>query len=115
MLICLTFFITSPVHAAGKASEQRLDEVAGRASHVMPFDLEKITHIFSKTDTGGILQIITKNESDSGQISLIRVHLSGITREFQQGDYSNPEKIHVAGIPGLAELKSSPAIGDDRT
>lgn len=107
VLAYLTFLITSTVHAADKASEQRLDEVAERGSHVMPFDLERTTHIFSKTDTGGIQQVIAKDKSDSRQISLIRVHLSEIAQEFQQGDYSNPEKIHGATMPGLAELKAA--------
>ncbi|MBS0485285.1 MAG: aspartate carbamoyltransferase [Proteobacteria bacterium] len=103
----LVFLMTAPVPAAEKASEQRLDEVAERGSHVMPFDLEKTTHIFSKTDTGGIQQVIAKDKSDSRQIDRIRGHLSEITKEFQHGDYSNPEKIHGAAMPGLAELKAA--------
>ncbi|MEI6708183.1 MAG: hypothetical protein WCK96_13740 [Methylococcales bacterium] len=45
--------VTIPVHAVEKASEQRLDEVVERGSHVMPFDLEQTTHVFSKTEQGG--------------------------------------------------------------
>lgn len=100
-------FLITPVFAAEPASEQRLDEVAERGSHVMLFDLEKTTHIFSKMDTGGIQQVIAKNQSDSEQISLIRLHLSQITQEFQRGDFSNPEKIHGATMPGLAELRAA--------
>ena len=103
----LALFIATPVHAVEKADEQRLDEVAERGSHVMPFDLEKTTHIFTKTDTGGIQQVIAKDKSDTEQISLIRSHLSGITKEFKQGNFSNPEKIHGASMPGLAELKAA--------
>ncbi len=98
-------FLITPVHAAEPASEQRLDEVAGRGAHVMPFDLEKTTHIFSKTDTGGIQQVIAKDQSDSEQVNLIRLHLSEIAKAFKQGDFSNPQKIHGAEMPGLAELK----------
>ena len=54
VLAWLAWLITAPVFAAEPASEQRLDEVAERGAHVMPFDLEKTVHIFSKTDTGGI-------------------------------------------------------------
>lgn len=104
----LVLFIASlPIHAVEKADEKRLDEVAERGAHVMPFDLEKTTHIFTKTDTGGIQQVIAKDKSDTAQIDLIRLHLSQITKEFQQGDYSNPEKIHGASMPGLAELKAA--------
>lgn len=106
-LSLLAFLMTAPVSAAEKASEQRLDEVAGRGSQVMPFDLEKTTHIFSKTDTGGIQQVIAKDKSDTVQIDRIRLHLNEIAKEFQQSDYSNPEKIHGASMPGLAELKAA--------
>ena len=106
-LFLLTLCIAVPIHAVEKADEQRLDEVAERGLHVMPFDLEKTTHIFSKTDTGGIQQVIAKDKSDTEQINLIRSHLSAITKEFKQGNFSNPEKIHGASMPGLAELRTA--------
>lgn len=43
----LTLLVTLPVYAVEKADEKRLDEIAERGSHVMPFDLEKTTHIFT--------------------------------------------------------------------
>lgn len=111
ILMFIVFLLASPLavplYAAEKAEDERLDEVAERGSHVMPFDLEKTTHIFSKTGTGGIQQVIAKNQSDNAQINLIRSHLSQITHEFKLGDYSNPEKIHGAAMPGLAELKAA--------
>lgn len=103
----LALFIATPIHAIEKADEQRLDEVAERGSHVMPFDLKKTTHTFSKTDTGGIQQVIANDKSDTEQINLIRSHLSAITKEFKQGNFSNPEKIHGATMPGLSELKAA--------
>lgn len=105
----LALFIAAPIQAVEKADEQRLDEVAERGSHVMPFDLEKTTHIFSKTDTGGIQQVIAKDKSDTERINLIRSHLSAITKEFKQGNFSNPEKIHGTTMPGLTELKAAKA------
>lgn len=90
-----------------QATEARLDEVAQRGSHVMPFNLEQTTHIFSKTDTGGVQQVIVKNKANNEQIKLIREHLSKISHEFMQGDFSNPAKIHGDTMPGLAELKKA--------
>jgi len=103
----LALMLAMPAYALEKADDQRLDEVAERGSHVMPFDLEKTVHIFSKTDTGGIQQVIVKDKSDVEQINLIRSHLSEIAEAFKQGDFSNPEKIHGASMPGLAELKAA--------
>lgn len=105
----IALFATIPAHAADKADEKRLDEVAQRGAHVMPFDLEKTTHVFSKTAKGGVQQVIAKDKSDTGQIGLIRAHLSEISREFRQGDFSEPAKIHGETMPGLAELKTARA------
>ena len=84
------------------ADEKRLDEVAERGIHVKPFDLEKTTHGFSKTANGGIQQVIAKDKSDTEQIQLIRDHLSEISEEFRQGDFSKPAHIHGGDMPGLA-------------
>lgn len=103
----LTLFTTFSIHAAEKSEEKRLDEIAERGSHVMPFDLEKTTHIFTQTPNGGIQQVVAKNKSDTGQINLIRAHLSEISNEFKHSNFSNPEKIHGKNMPGLAELKAA--------
>jgi hypothetical protein len=98
-------FMAVSVQAVEKASEDRLDEVAKRGAHVMPFSLEQTTHIFSKTEKGGLQQVIVKDSSNAEQIKLIREHLSKISQEFIQGDFSDPAKIHGEGMPGLAELR----------
>lgn len=98
-------FIAAPALAVEEASEQRLNEVVQRGSHVMPFDLEQTMHIFSKTEKGGLQQVIAKDGANTGQIKLIREHLAKISKEFIQGDFSNPAKIHGENMPGLAELR----------
>lgn len=103
----LVSFITTPIYAVEKADEKRLDEVAERGAHVMPFDLEKTLHVFSKTENGGLQQVVVKDKSDTEQIRLIRSHLSKISGEFKRGDFSNPERIHGESMPGLAELKKA--------
>ena len=99
--------VSMSVHAVEPADEKRLDEVAERGTHVMPFDLEKTIHVFSKTPEGGIQQVIAKDKSDSEQIQLIRAHLSEISAEFSQGDYSKPMHIHGQDMPGLDVLKTA--------
>ena len=101
------FFITTLTYSQESADEKRLDEVAERGAHVMPFDLERTLHIFSKTNHGGIQQVIVKNKSDTEQINLIRSHLSKIAAEFKRSNFSNPEKIHGKNMPGLADLKTA--------
>lgn len=97
----------TPAHATEKAGEKRLDEIAERGGHVMPFDLEKTTHVFSKIDHGGLQQVVVKDKSNTEQIRLIRAHLSEISNDFKRGDFSKPARIHGEDLPGLAELKSA--------
>ncbi|MFZ2403502.1 MAG: aspartate carbamoyltransferase [Methylobacter sp.] len=92
---------------AQAASPERLNEVTQRGMHVMPFDLKQTQHIFNKTETGGLQQVIVRNPPNTQQVELIRQHLSKIAQEFTRGDFSNPAKIHGEGMPGLAELRKA--------
>jgi hypothetical protein len=107
--IILLTLMTNIAFSQEKASEKRLDEVALRGRHVMPFSLEKTTHVFSKTTSGGIQQVIAKSPDDAEQIQLIRTHLAKIANEFQQGLFTDPKKIHGANMPGLETLKNTQA------
>jgi hypothetical protein len=100
-------FAVATVYAIEPADEKWLDEVAERGAHVMPFDLEKTVHIFSKTANGGIQQVIAKDKSDAAQIKLIRDHLLEISEEFSRGDFAKPEHIHGQTMQGLAVLKTA--------
>jgi hypothetical protein len=102
-----TLLIAMTVPAVEKANETRLDEVARRGVHVMPFSLEQTTHIFTKTETGGLQQVVVKNLSHAEQIELIRDHLAMISDKFARGDFSDPATIHGADMPGLAELQKA--------
>jgi hypothetical protein len=73
----------------------------------MPFKLSATTHVFTKTPTGGIQQVVAKDPTDEQQIQLVRDHLSEITARFHQGDFSGPTQIHGAQMPGLAQLKAA--------
>ena len=104
IMLGLTLFQTS---RAQTASTARINEVAQRGQHVMPFDLKQTRHIFTKNDKGGVQQVIAKDPNNSQQIELIRQHLTKISGEFSHGDFSNPAKIHGKDMPGLAELRTA--------
>ncbi len=101
---CHASYQIRPVLAA---TDMRLEEVAQRGSHVMPFNLEQTTHVFTKTETGGVQQVIVKDKANASQIKLIRQHLRKISLEFAQGDFSNPAKIHGLTMPGLTTLRNT--------
>ena len=101
------FFIAAPAYAAEKLDEQKLDEIAKREAHVIPLDLKKTTHVFSKTDSGGIQKIIVKDKSEKERIGLIRIYLSRMANDYQQGNFSDLERRYGADMPGLSELKAA--------
>jgi hypothetical protein len=103
----VVLLLVTPTHASEKASEARQEEVAKRGAQVMPFNLERTLHVFTKTKRGGIQQVVTKDPSDTRQINLIREHLSMISKQFAQGNFSAPASIHGSDMPGLAKLEKA--------
>jgi hypothetical protein len=91
--------------ASAAADPSRQAEVSVRGAEVMPFALKATTHIFTKTDDGGVQQVVAKNPQDTEQIRLIREHLQQIAHQFKAGNFSAPAQIHGEAMPGLSELR----------
>lgn len=85
----------------------RQAEVARLGADVMPFRLKATTHVFTKTDRGGVQQVVAKDAADVQQVKLVREHLRDIRLQFLKGNFSGPTHIHGAEMPGLAVLKTS--------
>lgn len=90
---------------AQRAPADRQAEVAARGAAVMPFDLERTTHIFEEQPDGGLQQVVADDPADAEQVALIRGHLKEEAAKFQRGDFGDPAAIHGEGMPGLAELR----------
>ncbi len=108
LFITLVFFSQmSTTSALEKATKQRVKEIAKRGAHVMPFDLDRTMHVFSKNKEGGLQQVVVKKASNLEQISLIRQHLSEIADDFKHRKFTDPTRLHGADMPGLATLKKA--------
>jgi hypothetical protein len=94
---------------AQRAPADRQAEVAARGATVMPFDLERTTHIFEEQPDGGLQQVVADNPADAEQVALIRGHLQEEAAKFQRGDFGDPAAIHGDGMPGLAQLRQGHA------
>ena len=94
-------------HMKMMAESQRQAEVSQRGKDVMPFSLSATTHIFTKSDRGGVQQVVAKVAGDEAQTKLIQQHLKEIQQQFLKGDFSGPTHIHGQTMPGLAELKAA--------
>lgn len=107
VLLAVLSMSFAPAFPAAATEQTRQETVAARGVDVMPFDLQATTHIFTKTGTGGVQQVVAKNADDARQIALIRAHLQDIAAKFSKRDFSGPTFIHGSGMPGLAELKAA--------
>jgi len=97
----------------GLANQRHGERAAGdqaamtaRAAQVMPFDLNATRHTFTKTDRGGVQQVLADDPADRRNIELIRAHLQQEAAAFRKGDYSDPAKIHGMDMPGVKELEA---------
>lgn len=94
---------STPTETASSTTERQAT-VATRGVEVMPFDLERTTHIFQKLENGGLQQVVADDPDDTEQIALIRAHLAEEAERFQQGDFHDPAMIHGEDMAGLHEL-----------
>ena len=94
---------------AGDGLAERQEAVAERGASVMPFDLERTTHHFTPTDTGGVQGVVADQPEDTEQIDLIREHLEEEAEAFGRGDFGDPARIHGSEMPGLAEGQAKAA------
>ncbi|MBT8488054.1 MAG: aspartate carbamoyltransferase [Gemmatimonadetes bacterium] len=93
-----------PVQPGDEVSdEQRRGEVAARGAEVMPFDLDRSTHVFATTAEGGV-QTVRSDDGDPEQMRLIRAHLLEEAARFARGDFHDPAMIHGDDMPGLHAL-----------
>ncbi len=88
------------------ASAERQEAVAERGAHVMGFDLEATTHVFTPTDDGGLQEVVADDPEDAEQVVLIRLHLLEEQARFAGGDFDDPAAIHGDDMPGLAALRA---------
>lgn len=87
------------------APSDRQAEVAERGASVMPFDLERTTHRFTKNDAGGVQTVVADDPRDTAQITLVQQHLTAEVDRFRRGDFTDPARIHGNEMPGLETLR----------
>ena len=92
-------------HAMPSDGQTRQEHIHEMGQTVMPFDLNKTTHIFRMTDSGGVQSVVVKDSQDKDQIGPIRQHLRYEAEAFQRGDYADPTALHGKTMPGVSELE----------
>jgi hypothetical protein len=91
--------------SGSRATGSRQAQVEARGATVMPFDQNRTTHVFRKTATGGVQQVVAHDPHDRRQLQLIRVHLRHEATRFGAGDFTDPMAIHGMQMPGITTLR----------
>ena len=95
----------APDPQAARVSRQA--EVAGRGASVMPFDLDRTTHTFTKNGSGGVQSVTADDPGDAAHVALVRQHLDREAGLFARGDFTDPARIHGDAMPGPATLRAA--------
>ena len=103
----LVVLVLAPA-CGGSDGESRQEQVARRGGQVMPFDLERTTHVFRPTASGGV-QTVVSDDRDPEQVGLIRRHLRKEPASFARGVFTDSRDIHGSHMPGLATLEARAA------
>ncbi len=94
------------VWGARQAAGDRQAVVAARGAEVMPFDLDRTTHVFDRRDDGGVQTVVADDAGDAAEVEKIRAHLEAEAEEFRNGRFDDPMAIHGREMPGVAELRA---------
>lgn len=109
LVVCIVgvFMIGFIVGCGNNPMSDHQGTIHEMGTHVMPFALNKTLHIFEMTVSGGIQDVVLRDEKDDDQLILIRQHLREETVRFSEGDFSDPKALHGNDMPGIKELEAA--------
>jgi hypothetical protein len=102
--------VDCPMHAAHQAGAGHRDGVDRRHDHVTGVGHADSVHHFMMDARGGAIRLEVKDAADVAGRDRIRAHLSAIAKQFAEGRFDLPMKIHdrvPPGVPVMQRLKGS--------
>jgi TusA-related sulfurtransferase len=85
-------------------SQSHDEGVTMRGDHAMGFSHDTTTHHFRLYPSGGAIEVLANDPADTKSRDEIRMHLSHITKMFQDGDFNVPMFIHDTTPPGAPTM-----------
>jgi uncharacterized protein YjhX (UPF0386 family) len=79
-----------------------------RGKIAMGVDQYTSTHRFDDLPDGGRIEL-QRDSSDTVGVQAIRDHLSGIARQFAEGNFDNPAFVHAGNVPGTDTMRAKRA------
>jgi len=84
------------------------DSTTARAEQVMPFNLNRTTHTFTKTDVGGVEKVVVNDPTDARNLALIRSHLANEAALFAPATTRTPPRSTAWTCPASSSSKLVP-------
>ena len=84
---------------------QKDAELKKRGAEAMGFDQDKTVHHFRLFNTGGAIEVVTKDPADDVSRMQIRTHLKIIAEQFAAGDFGKPLATHGELPPGVRTMQ----------
>jgi hypothetical protein len=92
-------------HASCPMHDDAHSQMNERGEKGMGFSQSATTHHFFLNADGGVIQVESKDSTDTVSRDEIRMHLGHIARAFQNADFDIPMFVHDTVPPGVPEMK----------
>ena len=97
-------------HAGNCPMKDHSASVDQHGDAIMGFAHDKTTHHFVLSATGGSIEVTANDPKDETSMLAIRSHLTTIAKQFSEGNFDAPMRIHETTPPGVETMKASKAI-----
>jgi hypothetical protein len=91
-------------HDAPSTADSGFTEMQSRGKVAMGVDQYTSTHRFDDLPDGGRIEL-QRDSRDTAGVRTIREHLSGIARQFAEGNFDNPAFVHAGNVPGTNTMR----------
>jgi hypothetical protein len=95
----------SAQHDAQSSPDSSFAAMQSRGKVAMGVDQYTSAHRFDDLPDGGRIEL-QRDSSDTAGVRTIREHLSGIARQFTEGNFDNPAFVHAGNVPGTDIMRA---------
>jgi hypothetical protein len=96
-------------HDGPSTADSGFAQMQSRGKLAMGVDQYTSTHRFDDLPDGGRIEL-QRDSSDTAGVRTIREHLSGIARQFAEGNFDNPAFVHAGNVPGSDIMRAKRSV-----
>jgi len=96
-------------HDGPSTADSGFAQMQSRGKLAMGVDQYTSTHRFDDLPDGGRIEL-QRDSTDTAGVRTIREHLSGIARQFAEGNFDNPAFVHAGNVPGSDIMRAKRSV-----